>query len=86
MALFIHGLPQPRFSKRQCLCMQCAYSDDRDVRLRSTFTTRTKAFLGFKVAGYTFNGTFMPLQSIRNTTTIEKVILTRKRNAQRTAR
>ena len=34
-------------------------SDDRDVRLRNTIPTTTKAFLEFKVAGYTSYGTFM---------------------------
>ena len=86
MALFVHGLPEPRFSKRQCLYTHYAYNDDREVRLRSNFTTRTKDFFGFKVAGYTFHGQLMPLQSFYESTTHEKVILTRTRIAQRTAR
>ena len=56
-------------------------SDDRDVRLRSTIPTRTKAFLGFKVASYTFYGTFMLLQNFHKTTTLKKVFLARKRIA-----
>ena len=56
-------------------------SDDRDVRLRSTIPTRTKAFLGFKVAGLTSHGTFMLLQSFHKTTTLKTFLLARKRIA-----
>ena len=57
------------------------YSDDRDVRLQNTIPTRTEAFPGFKVAGYTFYGMFMLLQSFHKTTTLERVILACKRIA-----
>ena len=53
----------------------------RKTRIASTIPTRTKAFLGFKVASYTFYGTFMLLQNFHKTTTLKKVFLARKRIA-----